>query len=321
MKTIPIKYKQALLESQNYLGSIASLASKYNCERHTLTKYINQKLDISKCDYENETHCFLLDDNERLAIQLYIENNVSIEEIVKQTKVSSSTLDRWVRKFNIQPRGCHRHYNFNQSIFNTIDTEEKAYWLGFITADGYVNESRHFLNIKLQAGDEAHLYKFKQFLGCIEIPIKDDIGGSGQIVKSITVNSRTLVNDLINLGVRQGKSGNEHICNKVPDNLIPHYIRGLIDGDGCIQHGSHPTVELVGSLEIVSFLKQYIHEHIYPLKSTASYIYKHGIIYKASFNALDCVLLCYKHFYGNAKIYLDRKYEQILKFNQNYGRG
>lgn len=94
MKTIPIKYKQALLESQNYLGSIASLASKYNCERHTLTKYINQKLDISKCDYENETHCFFLEDNERLAIQLYIENNISIEEIVKQTKVSSSTLDR-----------------------------------------------------------------------------------------------------------------------------------------------------------------------------------------------------------------------------------
>ena len=55
--------------------------------------------------------------------------------------------------------------NYNRHIFDTIDTKEKAYWLGFIVADGYLNDSKHMLRIKLGDIDKKHLEKFIIFLG------------------------------------------------------------------------------------------------------------------------------------------------------------
>ena len=46
---------------------------------------------------------------------------------------------------------------YNRHIFDTIDSEDKAYWLGFIVADGYVNDNKHMLRIKL--GDIGQIIK------------------------------------------------------------------------------------------------------------------------------------------------------------------
>ena len=53
---------------------------------------------------------------------------------------------------------------YNRHIFDTIDTPEKAYWLGFIIADGYLNINRRMLRIKLGDIDKSHLIKYIEFL-------------------------------------------------------------------------------------------------------------------------------------------------------------
>ena len=59
-----------------------------------------------------------------------------------------------------------RKYTLDESYFSKIDTHEKAYWLGFIAADGYVsNNNRYgtkYIGITLNANDIEHLYKFKE---------------------------------------------------------------------------------------------------------------------------------------------------------------
>jgi len=50
-------------------------------------------------------------------------------------------------------------YSFNEDYFEKIDTEDKAYFLGFIVADGSVNEVR--LNISQKEPDI--LYEFEKF--------------------------------------------------------------------------------------------------------------------------------------------------------------
>lgn len=55
--------------------------------------------------------------------------------------------------------------NYNRHIFDNIDNEEKAYWLGFILADGYLNLDKHMLRIKLGNKDKQHLIKFIKFIG------------------------------------------------------------------------------------------------------------------------------------------------------------
>ena len=54
--------------------------------------------------------------------------------------------------------------DYNRHIFDNIDNEEKAYWLGFIVADGYLNLDKHMLRIKLGNKDKRHLIKFIKFI-------------------------------------------------------------------------------------------------------------------------------------------------------------
>lgn len=58
-------------------------------------------------------------------------------------------------------------YTFNENIFSIIDNEEKAYWLGFLYADGYLTDQGLF-GCALQEKDKAHLNKFLTFLGMPE---------------------------------------------------------------------------------------------------------------------------------------------------------
>jgi hypothetical protein len=51
-----------------------------------------------------------------------------------------------------------RRYALDESFFNCIDTEDKAYWLGFLTADGLIGDD--FVRIDLQLRDIDHLHKF-----------------------------------------------------------------------------------------------------------------------------------------------------------------
>ena len=53
----------------------------------------------------------------------------------------------------------------DESFFDQIDTEKKAYWLGFLTADGSVNLKNGSITLALKASDQAHIYKFAADLG------------------------------------------------------------------------------------------------------------------------------------------------------------
>jgi hypothetical protein len=59
-----------------------------------------------------------------------------------------------------QPNKRKQIYSCNEGYFNIIDTEHKAYWLGFIAADGCVkidNRNRYYFTLKLQNRDCNHI--------------------------------------------------------------------------------------------------------------------------------------------------------------------
>jgi len=132
--------------------------------------------------------------------------------------------------------------DFNENYFENIDTEDKAYWLGFLYADGYVRIGKRNscqLKLKLSQKDKDHILKFKN---CIESKkdIKDskDVffsNGKEYISLSSTFNvySFKIVNDLISHGCVNNKTQKIRFPN-LNNNLIYHFIRGYFDGDGCI---------------------------------------------------------------------------------------
>lgn len=125
-------------------------------------------------------------------------------------------------------------YDKDESVFEIIDTEEKAYWLGFLYADGYVNEVNNHIRIALKKEDYNHLVKFQDFIKT-NTPIKYDSNRKCYVIQVFSVK---IVQNLVRLGCHQAKSLTLEFPTEkqVPNHLIHHFMRGYFDGDGCITH-------------------------------------------------------------------------------------
>lgn len=148
-------------------------------------------------------------------------------------------------------------YQYDRYFFHNIDTKEKAYWLGFVTADGYVNEDRNFLQIHLQWTDREHLEKFKRVLQAEKrIKIKQETHSiTGKPIATLVLNGKEIVEGLVMQGVRQAKSGEEQPPQNVPEEFIPDYIRGLWDGDG---HIDRKALDLRSSFKMCSWVQEWL---------------------------------------------------------------
>lgn len=125
-----------------------------------------------------------------------------------------------------------RKYFLNENYFESIDSENKAYWLGFIAADGCVyidsrKKTRKTLRIELSKKDVEVLEKFKKDLKS-EHPVK--FWKKRESV-SLSITCKKLVNDLINLGIVPKKTFKLNFPN-IKKKYYNHFIRGYFDGDG-----------------------------------------------------------------------------------------
>jgi len=153
-------------------------------------------------------------------------------EIGKCYNVSRATINRLLDAQNIPKRSiaeAHRIYTCNHKFFKTIDSEEKAYWLGFISADGCISDKNELI-IGLSGKDIKHLETFKKYLGSAH-PLKQYMSKYDTPMVSISIGSKELCTDLSVYGVVPRKT---HILKfpKLSDKLIHHYMRGYVDGDG-----------------------------------------------------------------------------------------
>ena len=125
------------------------------------------------------------------------------------------------------PRVWNYKYYTNHDYFEHL-TEESAYWLGFIYADGCVRPELNMMVLQISIKDEDHLKLFHS-----------KIGGSLKYNPSrpdaVTLNvvSKKLIKDLISYGCGAAKSLTVDFPN-LPEEVVPHFIRGYLDGDGCI---------------------------------------------------------------------------------------
>ena len=142
--------------------------------------------------------------------------------------------------------------------FEKIDTEEKAYWLGFLYADGCVGSKEDKIELGLAEKDLKHIEKFRDFMGINnKISYRKD-------TKSyrISFRSQKCKLDLINKGCVPKKSLILTFPNEeqVPSNLLRHFIRGYFDGDGWFSNTSNCfQVGLIGTESFINgFLENII---------------------------------------------------------------
>lgn len=193
----------------------------------------------------------------------YISSNKSIRELSENYNINRQLLSGYLIANNInitnrRNRYSYKKSNINEKIFDIIDTEEKAYWLGFLYADGYIQEINNYrLELTLSEKDKDHLEDFKQFLESkFEIKYRKN-----QKAYRFSVRSSHLCKSLINKGCIPKKSliltfPNE---DQVSNNYIHHFIRGYFDGDGSIyikKNSISPDIRLLGTFEFLDHVKK-----------------------------------------------------------------
>jgi len=143
--------------------------------------------------------------------------------------------------------------NFDRSYFKDIDSEEKAYWLGFFYADGYVYKNGKQISICLSERDSEHLKKFADIFQAHLKPYSyvDKRTDNRYTTVRCVVSSKQICNDLYDKGIKNAKSlvGGGKIIDFVPEKLHHHFIRGFADGDGCISksHVGEYSFTLIGT--------------------------------------------------------------------------
>lgn len=242
-------------------------------------------------------------------------------KIHNQTGISIDIIRRILRNNNITIIGTKR-YQVNDNYFENIDNEEKAYWLGFLCADGYLRlryGKYGNLRLKLSTKDISHIEKFKNSINSTnKITTKDEYYQyKGEKLKTsstyIEIHSTKMVKDLIKHGCSENKTKYMTIPTTIPDNLIRHYIRGYFDGDGSISIDKFNNFSfyICGSSE--NFLK-WMHDEFDKINITKQNIRKNiNGVYILKICRINDLKRINDYFYNNANIFLTRKKEIFNK--------
>ena len=198
--------------------------------------------------------------------------------------------------------------------FEIIDTEEKAYWLGFLYADGSVGSTDNRIELGLAEKDLNHIEKFKEFIGVPnKISYRPQTKSYRYIFKSIPCKE-----DLIKQGCMPKKSLILKFPTEqqVPNYLIKHFIRGSSDGDGSFSHTS--SCFQVGIIGTEDFIKGFLNIIEIQNKNNKIFtVHREDGAKRYVFSGLNDVTNFLNWIYKDATIYLDRKYNHYLDFINN----
>lgn len=197
-----------------------------------------------------------------------------------------------------------RLYACNERYFQRIDTEGKAYWLGFLTADAHMWRGVA-VQLRLNGLDAGHLGKFAAAIG-YDGPVT--VTNDGRHTARIQVGSRAMVADLAAQGCCH--PGTDRHPPVIGGELVRHYLRGLFDGDGglCDSAGRagkpHAGISQCGTRACVELFRQWAEA----VAGTRAGCHPHrtGIWYFSTTGNRVCRRIA-DALYDNSTVSLDRK--------------
>ena len=172
-----------------------------------------------------------------------LKNSSCIYDLCKKYNMPRTSVTRYAKKFGIyESKYTRKNKNeICEDYFNIIDNSHKAYWLGFIMADGnmyrYKDSDRLQFSIKIQQNDKDLLYDFANDIGFDKdkIALKEALRNETKLYYAeIKSYNKNFCNNLIKHGICPNKTGKETFPKKIPHEFKKDFIRGFFDGDGHI---------------------------------------------------------------------------------------
>lgn len=215
-----------------------------------------------------------------------------------------------------------RIYSVNENFFKCINTEEKAYILGFICADGHIEKDRLVITVSVK--DKDILEKIKKSLNSNH-PIKEikrknpyqNTDRKELLLLELQINSVELVKPLFNMGLTTNKTYtlDSSILKFIPKYLMRDFLRGYFDGDGNIFFGVRYTSGYKYNINVCG-------NEDFLLSSFQTYFPSKNKLYKDLYSKQcyvwkisqkDKVKDFMYYLYFNSSIFLQRKYNEFRK--------
>jgi len=207
-------------------------------------------------------------DDEKRIIELYIDG-LSAPKILKELNnkfKTKKTVYDTLQKYGIKCRDFSDYNKVDHNYFSNIDNPRKAYVLGLMITDGWVNENKNCIGIQLQEKDKYIIEMIKKEWNSQEKILFIDRENLQRFKNSsnmyrICAYSRKIVEDLRKFGVVQRKSLRT-ILPIIDDHYMYDMIRGILDGDGCIfthSNGKNIGIKFTGSHYLMAQLSMFLY--------------------------------------------------------------
>jgi hypothetical protein len=214
-----------------------------------------------------------LKSKEKEICDLYISGESS-NKIAKKLQLSTSSIKKILKKYKIVIRNSsisHKIYDCDESIFELIDSHEKAYWVGFLTADATITNGS--LKLALATKDITHIEKFRTFMKSNHIiHIYKQLIGESSIVKNrdknyyygiISIHNAKIIKDLSQYSITTNKSFTTEFGKNIPGKFINSYMAGLVDADGFVTVSNNKiTIGFLSHNKFATDFNHVIHDYL-----------------------------------------------------------
>lgn len=306
--------EKAVFDYENHFVGICELSKQYKIPNKTIREALENKGYRLGKGVSPKSVVFI-----KKAVDEYKEildkgEEPNIYHLSQKYKVSHTSIVDNVKRAGLRVVRYPKIIQFDEHVFDVIDTEEKAYWLGFMGADGYICSRYNGVGLSLASKDVEHVKKYAKFLGCesnVKFHNNDKTGAY-----SCNVANAHLKSTLIKYGFTPNKS----FDFKFPDesifktkDLIRHFIRGYFDGDGSIticrdyriktdDYRCTKQISILGTKEFLTKLVTYLDLNLNVRKESNTNCFVIATTCHKANKVLD-------YMYKDATVYLERKYK------------
>lgn len=288
--------------------SMRKLAKKYSVDKGTIKKYL---LD-NGIKIRPIIHKKILDENVAEILEMH-KKKKTISYISKKINVGFYTVEKFLIENNLSVNKKNKiKHEYKKSALEKIDSEWKAYFLGFMYADGHINVKKNRIELTIHKKDS---YILKKFIKLMESNISLLKYKNNSM---FLLYSKEYSKKFKELGVMSNKFYGLTIPNEIKENnLFKHFLRGFFDGDGTVFFSKYHPKKIRIEAGFIGE-KTFLHEIEKELSSL--------LIFKSSeknYKTKDLISINYKgrkarilleYLYSDATIYLHRKYNRYKRF-------
>lgn len=269
------------------------------------------------------------DEEFKILYEKYLKNKrLNFINFCKSIDLNRSSCLNMVKKLNLELKGeLSKHKDINDNFFSDIDTEIKAYLLGFFAADGHIEKRKDYYTYCLKIGihkkDVEILNLFNKYVAnnlcLINYP------KTKPTMCTLSIHSTQIGEDLLKMGYDNRKT---YTCKSIPKirkDLIRHFIRGFFDGDGSVivnkrKQGYNRTFNICSfNVELVEEIFSYFNitkNKIYKqrIKSSEKVVNGNKTIFQDcySYQIKDVINFekIFYYLYNDSNFFLERKYNK-----------